>query len=234
LLTALAFGAGAETPLAVVVNDEAVSFDVPPRIESGRVLVPLRFASEALGATVEWNAQMRQVNLVLGEKSVTLTVDATSAQANGRQVALEVPPRIEDGRLLVPLRFFAEALGAGVVWEAETRTVRITLKKTVTGKEVSIGAIILDAASFQGRTVTIRGQYQGWRADPQGPATRFGPPVTRSDWGMGDATGSIYVTGAEPALDPMDDVGRKVGATGVVRRTANGIPYLQATSAWTE
>jgi len=44
---------------------------------------------------------------------------------DGRELTSDVPPRIEDGRLLVPVRIISEALGAKVNWNEEEKTVSI-------------------------------------------------------------------------------------------------------------
>lgn len=49
----------------------------------------------------------------------------TSALKNGENVILDVPPRIVNGRTLVPLRFVGEALGADVTWDDVARRVTI-------------------------------------------------------------------------------------------------------------
>lgn len=46
--------------------------------------------------------------------------------ANGQAVVFDVPPSNEDGRVLVPIRKIAEALGAVVGWNAERRTVTLS------------------------------------------------------------------------------------------------------------
>ncbi|HOQ09038.1 MAG TPA: stalk domain-containing protein [Syntrophomonadaceae bacterium] len=45
-------------------NQEPVFLDAPPMLTQGRVLVPLRFFSEAFGCQVTWNPEGRQVQLV--------------------------------------------------------------------------------------------------------------------------------------------------------------------------
>ncbi len=40
-------------------------------------------------------------------------------------VTLDAPPRIIDGRTLIPVRALAEALGFTVSWDANSRTVSI-------------------------------------------------------------------------------------------------------------
>jgi hypothetical protein len=89
--------------------------------------------------------------------------------------------------------------------------------------EANIGKIKADPASYEGKTVTVEGFYQGWQGG-------YGsPPVTRSDWLVGDATGWLYVTG-KPAgnLDPLDDIGRQLTVTGQIELTPDGEPYLVA------
>src|SRR5687768_14963480 len=54
----------------ILVNGRTVPADVPPRIVSATLLVPLRFISEALGAKVNWDA---------GQKVATI-------RGNGRTV----------------------------------------------------------------------------------------------------------------------------------------------------
>ncbi len=42
--------------ISVTINGDKLSFDVPPVIENGRTLVPVRVIFEALGAEVTYNA----------------------------------------------------------------------------------------------------------------------------------------------------------------------------------
>ena len=51
----------AASAVTIVVNGRPVTTDVPPQIIDGRVMVPIRFVSEALGATVSWDASQRTV-----------------------------------------------------------------------------------------------------------------------------------------------------------------------------
>ena len=53
-------------PVATV-DGEKVTLDSPPVIVEGRTLVPVRFISEALSATVNWNAETRVVSILPGE-----------------------------------------------------------------------------------------------------------------------------------------------------------------------
>lgn len=96
-----------------------------PVIVEGRTLVPLRSVFEALGATVEWDNATRSVKSVKGEVTIVLAVDSKEMIVNGEVKVLDVPAQIMNERTMVPVRAVAEAFGAIVEWNNETRTVVI-------------------------------------------------------------------------------------------------------------
>ncbi|KYO68017.1 stalk domain-containing protein [Thermovenabulum gondwanense] len=51
-----------------LVNNKTFTMDVSPILYQGRVLVPLRFFSEAFGATVNWDEKSRTVNIISKQK----------------------------------------------------------------------------------------------------------------------------------------------------------------------
>lgn len=46
-----------------IINNKVVNLDAPPEIKQGRTFVPIRFVSEALGASVSWNEKTRTVTI---------------------------------------------------------------------------------------------------------------------------------------------------------------------------
>lgn len=112
--------------IQVVVDGNLVQFDQPPAAIGGRILVPLRGVFERLGAAVQWNPSTNTAIAVRGATQVQLTVGSRQAYVNGRAVILDVPALMVGGRILVPLRFVSEAMGAQVTWNDQARTVYIT------------------------------------------------------------------------------------------------------------
>lgn len=55
------------------------------------------------------------------QKGVNPTV-----KVRGNELKFDVPPVIKEGRTLIPVRAIMNSLGAGVKWDAETKTVTIT------------------------------------------------------------------------------------------------------------
>ena len=60
---------------------------------------------------------------------IELYVDDKRARRNGQELALDVPPKIIDGRTMVPLRFLGEALGAEVEWIGSQRKIVVRKRR---------------------------------------------------------------------------------------------------------
>lgn len=109
------------------VNNTKVTLDQPPVIINGRTMVPIRFVSENLGATVDWNAAVKEATITLLENKAILTVDKAQANANGYTVYLDAPATIvkSTGRTIVPIRFVGDTLGCDVIWNGTEKSVTI-------------------------------------------------------------------------------------------------------------
>ncbi|NLX89382.1 MAG: SH3 domain-containing protein, partial [Syntrophomonadaceae bacterium] len=91
--------------IKVYLDGELLSFDVPPRIEQGRTLVPLRAIFEAMAATVDWDQSSQIVTATRQEVIVQLPIGSKSPTVNGIVWPLDVPAKIVGDRTLAPLRF---------------------------------------------------------------------------------------------------------------------------------
>jgi hypothetical protein len=110
------------------VDTQSLDMGVQPvLLKSGTVMVPLRFISEALGATVDWVPSLRIVSLRRAGISIQLQVGSKTALIDLRPTSLLEAPIIVGGRTLVPLRFISEAFGADVTWDQQSKRVTITL-----------------------------------------------------------------------------------------------------------
>ncbi|NOU80779.1 copper amine oxidase N-terminal domain-containing protein [Paenibacillus sp. LMG 31459] len=112
--------------VTVKVNNKTVTFpDAKPYTEDDRVMIPIRFVSEALGANVAYSKE-RVVTVQQGEKKISMKVNSTSVVVDTVIKKLDVPARLQQSRVFVPLRFVSEALGAQVGWDQKQRIVSIT------------------------------------------------------------------------------------------------------------
>ena len=100
--------------------------NVIPYIKEDRTMVPLRFLTESLGATVGYNDVTRGITVTLGDTVMELTVGEETYLLNGEQFEMDCAAEITEDRTFVPVRFVSEALGKSVSWLSAERMVVVT------------------------------------------------------------------------------------------------------------
>ncbi|MFZ5596896.1 MAG: serine hydrolase [Bacillota bacterium] len=98
---------------------------VSPVYDGGVVLAPVREVAVALGASVEWDAPTGSTLITRGNEKIMLRIGSGSAVVNNGTVNLAKPVRFTNNRVMAPVRFISEALGATVSWDDASRTVNI-------------------------------------------------------------------------------------------------------------
>lgn len=120
---------GPSRSIQVIVDGRQVVFDVAPYIDnSNRVMVPLRAIVESLGAAVDWEARTGTITISKNGEVSVFKIGSNRAVFNGREKIMDTMPVIRSDRTLVPARYVAESIGAGVHWDNATKTVIITSK----------------------------------------------------------------------------------------------------------
>ncbi|KJS75619.1 MAG: hypothetical protein JL56_07290 [Desulfotomaculum sp. BICA1-6] len=106
--------------------------DTAPTINNQRTLIPLRGVMEHFGAKVEWIPERKQIILQHENKEVVLTPGSTEALIDGQAVKLDVPAKVVNGRILIPLRFVSEQIGMDVKWDGKTQNITIGSREALT------------------------------------------------------------------------------------------------------
>lgn len=97
-----------------------------PYIKSERTMVPLRFISESLGASVKWNGSTKEITIENNQNKMILKEGSRTVTINGQSQIIEAAPEIKNGTTFVPLRFISEQLGSTVHYDTKTRSINIT------------------------------------------------------------------------------------------------------------
>lgn len=84
------------------------------------------------------------------KRQIVLAIGKKNADVFGEKKANDVAPIIKNERTMLPARFVAEALGATVEWNGETKTVTIT-----SGETVIVITIDSDKATVNGKEVKL-------------------------------------------------------------------------------
>ncbi|WP_134683369.1 copper amine oxidase N-terminal domain-containing protein [Brevibacillus migulae] len=131
--------------LTVKVDNKVITFpdgEAYYNLRNYRVMVPVRFVSEALGAKVEWIENTKTVKMTRQNSTIELKIGSNKALVNGETFTFNAPAVIEESRTYVPIRFVSETFGAKVDWSEKDRTVSITNGQGVQPIKDAIGANI--------------------------------------------------------------------------------------------
>jgi hypothetical protein len=104
-----------------------INFDVQPIIINGRTLIPIRQVANAFGISndsINWNPN-GTVAINNGSSQIQFSANGQQAYLNGSPYGLDVPARIVDGRMMIPLRAIGEIFHKNVQWYPNGRIVTI-------------------------------------------------------------------------------------------------------------
>jgi len=115
-------------PIRVTVNGSWVTFpDQLPIIVENRVLVPVGAAFNAMGFETSWDAVTRIARLTRSDFTIIIPAGANSFVANNVIIQPDVPQRMVNNRLMLPLRAIADAVGGTAVWDSAGRVAHISV-----------------------------------------------------------------------------------------------------------
>lgn len=127
-----------KVPLVVIDGKQlALPPDFQAYMMKGTVLVPCRYTAESFGCTVTWDGRKQQVTIKKGANIMIATVNSKELSVNGESLFMNEAVAIRNGRLFLPVRGLAEALGYSIAWDDNSFTVKLTTRdKSVFDEEV--------------------------------------------------------------------------------------------------
>lgn len=107
-------------------NGQHITMDAAPYIDrNNRMMVPIRYAANAMGVTdtnILWNGYTQTATISGAIGVIQVKVGSTSLVTSNGMVTMDTVAVNKDGRIYVPVRYIANALGANVSWDQATRT----------------------------------------------------------------------------------------------------------------
>jgi hypothetical protein len=118
-------------------DGEILYLDAAPLLRSGVTFLPLRALARALGVTVRWDVHFQAASLTRGDRVLHVRSQDTEMiqyiHNDAQPISLPVnpPPFIDEasGRVMIPLRAAADAFGAVVWYDQESRCVHLTQER---------------------------------------------------------------------------------------------------------
>jgi hypothetical protein len=138
------------------VNGKALDTDVPPFVQSGRTLVPVRAIVASLKANVQWDPTTQTVTIQRGDNTIELQIGSNEYLLNGEKGTIDVPAILKNGRTFLPLRAISQLLGAKVDYESEGNIAAVEdgSSATDTDSSTQTGVSGTDPTSQTGTTST--------------------------------------------------------------------------------
>lgn len=101
--------------------------------KDGRTFVPVRFVTQYLGCIVNYSEQNSSASITDKETDTSYFLSAGSniliktSMDNSQIIKMDTEAFInpDEGRMYIPIRFLAEAMGYNVGWDEETQTVTL-------------------------------------------------------------------------------------------------------------
>ena len=98
-------------------------------IVDSRVFIPLRECFELLGATVTWSNETQTVTAIIGNRTLMHKVLTKQATVGGKTITITAS-RLENNKVMIPLRNMAELTGYAVIWDSKEKAIRLTNNDT--------------------------------------------------------------------------------------------------------
>lgn len=114
------------SPIQLYIDGQAIVTSVMPPIQLNyTTLVPAREVFATMGAEVEWRPSEQSVYVHNEDTLIVLTINHDEAWVNGENKKLNMPAKLINDKVMIPLRFISEALGYTVSWSKEESAVYI-------------------------------------------------------------------------------------------------------------
>ncbi len=144
----------APSDIEVRVDGTEVIFDVKPLIISDRTMVPIRKTAEVLGAEVTWDDSVKTATVTYEDRVVKMTQNDPNIYINGIRIPMDAAVKNVDSRILIPVRYLAEALDAAVMWDHNERIVEVVTQRhyvTIGNNKITIGDSVSGVISVFGQ-----------------------------------------------------------------------------------
>lgn len=149
------------------INGQYIDFTgAEPEIVGGRTMAPMRGVLDALGASVDYDHASKTVKAALGDMSLTHTIGTEEITLSGGQVlTMDGASYVKNGSVMVPLRFFSQALDVEAYWDPGQRTAVVIDKRKLIS-QIDSGFTVLNG--LQEKQAAGRGEHLAMTMDFDG------------------------------------------------------------------
>lgn len=111
--------------IKILLDNKPLETVVPSVIENDRLFVSARNVVEALGGRITWFPALKLMTVNINGHTSRLVIDDPSLEIDGKVISLEMPARILDNRVMIPLEVIKIIAEVEIKWENQTKTLFI-------------------------------------------------------------------------------------------------------------
>lgn len=112
-------------PTPVVVDGKLIPSSALATVHD-KAYIALRPVGQALGAQVSFDSRLRQATVTTEFREIVLVIGKAVAFVNGESRPINAAPLLVGGRVMMPLRAIAQALGASVKYDSASHSIVVS------------------------------------------------------------------------------------------------------------
>ncbi|MBU4228215.1 N-acetylmuramoyl-L-alanine amidase family protein [bacterium] len=111
--------------IEILLDNKPLETVVPSVIENDRLFVSARNVVEALGGRITWFPALKLMTININSRIARLVIDEPSLEIDKKVILLEMPARIIDNRVMIPLEVIKIIAEVDIKWENQAKTLFI-------------------------------------------------------------------------------------------------------------
>jgi N-acetylmuramoyl-L-alanine amidase len=108
--------------IKILLNNYPLETVIPSVIENDRLFVSARNVVEALGGRITWFPVFKLMTININNRTARLVIDEPSLEIDKKVIPLEMPARIIDNRVMIPLEVIKIIAEVDIKWDNQART----------------------------------------------------------------------------------------------------------------
>ncbi len=111
--------------IKILLDNKSLETVVPSIIENNRIFVSARNIIEALGGRITWFPALKLMTVNINGHTARLVIDDPSLEIDEKVIFLEMPARILDNRVMIPLEVIKIIAEVDIKWDNRAKTLFI-------------------------------------------------------------------------------------------------------------
>jgi len=111
--------------IKILLDNQPLETVVPSVIENDRLFVSARNVVEALGGRITWFPALKLMTININGHTSRLVIDDPSLEIDEKVISLEMPARILENRVMIPLEVIKIIAEVDIKWENQIKTLSI-------------------------------------------------------------------------------------------------------------